>query len=131
MASQLSDHVIDQPARKAIEVLLELREDLSRITQDSLSEDAKILLRWYLKLQSQLQPPPKRTELEEYARELSSMFASMFVENYSQYILQDLTYATRLKLAIIFWHFDDPDWSADSSGARSIRRHGKVFMPIT
>jgi hypothetical protein len=33
----------------------------------------------------------------------------MFVENFSRYALQDLTYDTRLKLAIIFWHFADPD----------------------
>jgi hypothetical protein len=109
MASQLSDQVIDQPARMAIKVLLGLRKDLSRLTQVSLGEDAKILLHWYLELQSQLQPPPKRTELEKYARGLSSMFVSMFAENYSQYIIQDLTYDTRLKLAIICWHFDDPD----------------------
>lgn len=109
MASQLSGRVLDQPARRAIKVLLELREDLSKITEDSLSEDAKIILRWCLELRSQLQPPPKRTKLEEYASGLSSMFASLFVENYSQYIIQDLTYATRLKLAIISWNFDELD----------------------
>jgi hypothetical protein len=109
MASQLSDQVIDRPARMAIKELLGLRKDLSRLTQESLGEDAKILLHWCLELQSQLQPPPKRTELEKYARGLSSMFVSMFAENYSQYIIQDLTYETRLKLAIISWHFDDPD----------------------
>lgn len=44
MASQLSDQVIDQPARIAIKELLGLRKDLSRLTQVSLGEDAKILL---------------------------------------------------------------------------------------
>ncbi|CEO59633.1 hypothetical protein PMG11_04301 [Penicillium brasilianum] len=104
----LSDQVIDRPARLTIEVFLELRKDLSSLTQESLGEDAKVIFHWYLELQSQLQPPPKRTELEKYAQDLSSLFASMFVENYSQYIIQDLTYDTRLKLAIIYWHFDDP-----------------------
>jgi hypothetical protein len=105
MPSQLCDQILEQPARRTIEILLELRKDCSTLAQDSLSQDARILLHWCRELQSQSPLSPRCTELEEYARELSSMF----VENYSRYVLQDLTYSTRLKLAIIFWHFADPD----------------------
>ncbi|KAJ5472080.1 hypothetical protein N7539_008649 [Penicillium diatomitis] len=73
------------------------------LAMDSLGQDARMLLRRRLELQNQLQAPP--TELEEYARALSSMSVDMN----AQYTVQLLTYGTRLKLAIIFWHFNDPD----------------------
>jgi hypothetical protein len=55
---------------------------------------------------SLLQPTPTCTELVEYALGLSSML----MENYAKMIFHDLSYATRLNLAIIVWHFgDDPE----------------------
>ncbi len=103
MLSRLSGQVINKPARMTVQVLLNMRDDPSKIDLSALSQDARMLFHRRLELQRQSQPAPKSTELKDYARELSSLF----IENYSQFIMQDLTYATRVKLALIFWHFDD------------------------
>ncbi|KAJ5904806.1 uncharacterized protein N7473_001722 [Penicillium subrubescens] len=102
-ASRLSDKVLEQPARAAITVLLELNDGHTNLAQDSLSRDARMFLNRSREFRSLLQPTPTSTELVEYALGLSSML----MENYAKMIFYDLSYATRLKLAIIVWHFDD------------------------
>lgn len=89
-----------------LEISLESRNGHSDLAQDSLSRDARIFLGRSRELRSLLQPTSTCTELEGYALGLSSML----MENYSKMIVHDLSYASRLKLTIIVWHFgDDPE----------------------
>ncbi|KAJ5882808.1 uncharacterized protein N7473_011070 [Penicillium subrubescens] len=91
-------------ARLAVTVLLKLRSGRSNLAQICRSQDATIVRDRCLELRSLLHSPPQYTELEKYARALSSML----MENYSKIVTHDLSYATRLKLALIVRRFDDP-----------------------
>ena len=71
---------------------------------NSLSQDARLLLDGCRDLQNGLQQPPSCTELEGYALSL----LPMLMESYAGTIVPNLSYATRLKLSIIVWHFHAP-----------------------
>ncbi|KAJ5891353.1 uncharacterized protein N7473_007581 [Penicillium subrubescens] len=104
-AAPLPDETLQLPAMIAVKALLYLRDDLRTLaihSQNPLSQDARLIIDKCQELQSRLQQPPSCTELEHYALDLYTML----VDSYSREIVLSLSYATRLKLSLIVWHFD-------------------------
>lgn len=89
-----------------MKALLNLRNDLPSLEyisrQDSLSQDATLLLYKCQDLQSQVQQPASCPELEDYALYMHTLL----VDRYSREIARGLSYATHLKLALVTRHFD-------------------------
>ena len=89
----------------AVQALLRLRNHLPSLEyisrQNSLSQDARLLLDKCLDLQRGMQAP-SFTELEDYALNLSNLL----LESCSREIVPNLSYTTRLKLSLIVWHFN-------------------------
>lgn len=86
-------------------MLLNLRAPLptlNTLDRRSLSRDARLILNKCQYLHRTLQRPPTCPELEDYAHHIYAML----VENFSEDIVQNLSYDARLKLALIAWHFD-------------------------